>query len=171
MFGRECKTVMAHCVHSDDREMERIKKNGVFIAHCPESNMNLSSGVAPIRAYLEQGLKVGLGSDVAGGTTENMFTAMAHAIQASKLRWRLLDDSLKPLTVPEAFYLATKGGGEFFGKVGSFELGFEMDAIVLDDSQLKHPQKLTVQQRLERMIYCSDDRQIYAKYVAGKKLF
>ena len=108
---------------------------------------------------------------MAGGTTENMFTAMAHAIQASKLRWRLLDDSLKPLTVPEAFYLATKGGGEFFGKVGSFELGFEMDAIVLDDSQLKHPQKLTVQQRLERMIYCSDDRQIYAKYVAGKKLF
>ena len=106
---------------------------------------------------MEQGLKVGLGSDVAGGTTENMFTAMAHAIQASKLRWRLLDDSLKPLTVPEAFYLATKGGGEFFGKVGSFELGFEMDAIVLDDSQLKHPQKLTIQQRLERLIYCSDD--------------
>lgn len=171
MFGRECRTVMAHCVHSDNREVERIKKNGVFIAHCPESNMNLSSGVAPIRAYLEQGLNVGLGSDVAGGTTENMFTAMAHAIQASKLSWRLLDDSLKPLTVPEAFYLATKGGGEFFGKVGSFELGFEMDAIVLDDSQLKHPQKLTIQQRLERLIYCSDDRQIYAKYVAGKKLF
>ena len=109
-----------------------------------------------------------LGSDVAGSTTENMFAAMAHAIQASKLRWRLLDSSLKPLTVPEAFYLATKGGGEFFGKVGSFELGFEMDAIVLNDSQLKHPQKLTVQQRLERMINCSDDRQIYAKYVVGK---
>ena len=83
-------------------------------------------GVASVRAYLEQGLKVGLGSDVAGGTTENMFKAITHAIQASKLRWRLLDDFLKPLTV---------------------------------------------QQRLERMIYCSDDRQIYAKYVAGKKLF
>lgn len=74
-------------------------------------------GVASVRAYLEQGLKVGLGSDVAGGTTENMFKAITHAIQASKLRWRLLDDFLKPLTVPEAFYLATKGGKNFGEKL------------------------------------------------------
>ena len=42
---------------------------------------------------------------------------------------------------------------------------------MLDDSRLEHPQELTVQQRLERMIYLSDDREIYAKYVAGEKLF
>lgn len=171
LFGVDCKTIMAHCVHSDERELARMKENGVFIAHCPESNMNLASGIAPIRTYLEEGLHVGLGSDVAGGATENMFTAMAHAIQASKLRWRLKDDSLKPLTVPEVFYMATKGGGEFFGKVGSFEEGYELDAVVLDDSRLEHPQDLTIQQRLERMIYFSDDREIYAKYVAGEKLF
>lgn len=171
LFGVDCKTIMAHCVHSDERELARMKENGVFIVHCPESNMNLASGIAPIRTYLEEGLHVGLGSDVAGGATENMFTAMAHAIQASKLRWRLKDDSLKPLTVPEVFYMATKGGGEFFGKVGSFEEGYELDAVVLDDSRLEHPQDLTIQQRLERMIYFSDDREIYAKYVAGEKLF
>lgn len=81
------------------------------------------------------------------------------------------DDSLKPLTAPEVFYMATKGGGEFFGKVGSFEEGYELDAVILDDSRLEHPQDLTIQQRLERMIYFSDDREIYAKYVAGEKLF
>ena len=104
-----------------------MKENGVFIAHCPESNMNLSSGVAPVRTFLEEGLHVGIGSDVAGGSTENLFKAMALAIQASKLRWRMQDDSLKPLTLEEVFYIATKGGGEFFGNVGSFEHVFRTD--------------------------------------------
>lgn len=171
LFGKDVKTVMAHCVHSDEREIARMKENGVFIAHCPESNINLSSGVAPIRTYLEQDLHVGLGSDVAGGSTENLFLAMAHAIQASKMRWRLKDDSQKPLTLPEVFYMATKGGGAFFGKVGSFEEGYDLDVVVLDDSRLKHPQKMTLEQRLERMIYLADDREIYAKYVAGDQLF
>lgn len=171
LFGVDCPTLMAHCVHSDAREIARMKENGVYVVHCPESNMNIASGVAPVRTYLEEGLHVGMGSDVAGGSTENMFTAMAHAIQASKLRWRLKDESLAPLTAPEAFYMATKGGGEFFGKVGSFEPGYELDAVILDDSRLAHPQELSVQQRLERMIYFSDDREIYGKYVAGEKLF
>lgn len=170
LFGGECKTIMAHCVYSDEREMQRMKERGVYVAHCPESNTNLSSGVAPIRRYLDEGLHVGLGSDVAAGSTENMFFAMAQAIQASKLRWRLLDDSLKPLTVEEVFYLATKGGGAFFGKVGSFENGYEFDAVVLDDSRLEHPQELTVKQRLERMIYLGDAREVVQKYVMGKNV-
>lgn len=171
LFGVDCKTVMAHCVYSSDAEIERIKENGVYVAHCPESNINLSSGIAPIRRYLEEGIHVGLGSDVAAGSTENMFTAMAYAIQASKMYWRLKDDTKKPLTAEEVFYLATKGGGEFFGKVGSFEEGYEMDAVVLDDSRLEHPQEMTVKQRLERMIYFSDDREISAKYVKGRKIY
>lgn len=171
LFGVDCKTVMAHCVYSSDAEIERIKENGVYVAHCPESNINLSSGIAPIRRYLDEGIHVGLGSDVAAGSTENMFTAMAYAIQASKMYWRLKDDTKKPLTAEEVFYLATKGGGEFFGKVGSFEEGYEMDAVVLDDSRLEHPQEMTVKQRLERMIYFSDDREISAKYVKGRKIY
>ena len=95
---------------------------------------------------------------------------MAHAIQASKLRWRLQDESLKPLTVEEAFYMATKGGGEFFGKVGSFEEGYEFDAVVLDDARLLYPQELDVTKRLERLVYLSDDREIYAKYAGGKQI-
>lgn len=171
LFGADCPTVMAHCVYSGEEEISRMKENGVFVAHCPESNMNLASGVAPVRRFLEKGLHVGLGSDVAGGTTESIFAAMTHAIQGSKLRWRLQDDTLKPLTMEEAFYMGTKGGGAFFGKVGSFEPDYELDAVVLDDSRLSHPQELDVKKRLERIMYFSDDRDIFAKYVQGRRLF
>lgn len=170
MFGGECRTIMAHCVYSGDEEIQRMKENGVFIAHCPESNINLSSGIAPVRRYLDEQIPVGLGSDVAGGTTENLFAAMRHAIQASKLRWRLSDQSLRPLNMEEVFYLASKGGGAFFGKVGSFEPGYEFDAVILDDARLEHPQPLNVKQRLERVIYLGDEREVTGKYVAGRKV-
>ena len=170
LFGMDAPTVMAHCVYSDEKEIQRMKENEVFIAHCPESNMNVSSGIAPVRRFIEAGLHIGLGSDVAGGATENLFMAMAHAIQASKLRWRIQDERLQPLKAEEVFYMATKGGGAFFGKVGSFEPGYAFDVVVLDDSRLKHPQYLDIQKRLERMIYLGDNREIAAKYVDGRKI-
>ena len=171
LFGGDHPCIMAHCVYSDDAEMEMMKKNGVFIAHSPESNMNVASGVAPIHRYLEYGLNVGLATDVAGGSHESMFKAMTHAIQSSKLRWRLLDQSVPFLTFDNAFYLATRGGGAFFGKVGAFDAGYEVDVVVLDDSNLDHPQPLTVHERLERVAYLGDDRNIHAKFVAGTRLF
>lgn len=167
MFGEGCPTIMAHCVHSTEEEIHLMKKNQVFIAHCPESNTNLSSGVAPVRKYLDLGMKVGLGSDVAAGSSLSMFKAMAMAVQCSKLRWRLYDQESAPLKVEEVFYLATRGGGEFFGKTGAFEKGYEFDAVVLDDSNLRHPQELNVKDRLERMIYLADDRNVIAKFVNG----
>lgn len=165
------KTIMAHCVYSTEPEVELMKRNGVFVAHCPASNVNLSSGIAPIRKYLDRGLHVGLGSDVAGGQTESMFRAVTDAIQVSKMYWRLVDDTQKPLTFDEAFYLATKGGGAFFGKVGSFEKGYECDALVLNDEHLPHPQDLTLHQRLERFAYLGgEENGIVAKYVFGTKV-
>ena len=88
---------------------------------------------------------------------------MADAIQVSKLYWRLVDSSMKPLTVEEAFYMGTEGGGSFFGKVGSFKEGYEFDAVVLNDSTIPTPLKLSPKDRLERLIYLSDDRNITAK--------
>ncbi len=171
LFGGNGKTVMAHCVSSSEEEIELIKERGVYIAHCPQSNTNLSSGIAPVRTYLDREVNVGLGSDVAGGSGESIFRAMADAIQVSKLRWRLTDESLKPLTVEEAFYLGTLGGGSFFGKVGSFLEGYEFDALILDDSGLPHPQTLNLRERLERFIYLSDDRHLKGKYTGGNRIF
>ena len=178
LFGKnddintDVKTVMAHCVWSSEKEVNLMKENGVFVAHCPASNMNLSSGIAPIRKYLDLDLKIGLGSDVAGGQSESIFRAITDSIQVSKMYWRHVNQDCKPIIFSESFFLATKGGGEFFGKVGSFENDYEFDAIVLDDSCLEHPQELNILQRLERAVYLSlDIKGICAKFVNGNQIF
>ncbi len=158
LFGRGGNTVMAHCVYSVPEEKERIRENGVWIAHCPSSNMNIASGIAPVRRYLEMGCRIGLGTDVAGGTSESMFRAVTDAIQVSKLYWRYVDREAKPLTFPEGLWMATKGGGSFFGKAGSFEEGYEFDAVVLDDSGEQSARPLSVRERLERAFYQELDR-------------
>ena len=171
LFGSSGSTVMAHCVYSTDEELALMKERCVFVAHCPASNMNVASGIAPIRRYLDEGLRVGIGSDVAGGQTESLFTAVVEALQVSSLYWRIVDDTKKPLTVSEAFYMATKGGGEFFGKVGSFEDGYEFDALIIDDRLLPHPQPLTLRERLERSIYLGGDvKALKAKFCKGNKI-
>lgn len=165
------RTVMAHCVYSTDEEIALLRERGAFIAHCPASNMNVASGIAPIRRYLDLGLRVGLGTDVAGGQTESVFTAMVEAVQVSKLRRRLVDNAEKPLSFAEALYMATRGGGAFFGKVGAFENGYEFDAIVIDDSALPHPQELTLSQRAERAVYLGGDvKALAAKYCRGERV-
>jgi len=171
LFGGEEKAIMVHCVWSVPEEIDRIRERGVFVAHCPESNMNLLSGIAPIRTYLDAGIRVGLGSDVAGGSSISLFRAMMQAVQVSKLYWRLQDTDLKPLTLTEAFWMATKGGGAFFGKVGSFEEGYELDALILDDREIKSPGKRSAAERLEQLIYLNQEPDITAKYVAGRQLF
>jgi guanine deaminase len=164
------KTIMAHCVHLTDKEEEQLKKNDVFVAHCPESNINLASGIAPIRRFIEKGLKIGMGSDVAGGSSLNLFRAMACSIQSSKLYWRLVNTSDLPLTIEEAFYLATKGGGAFFGKVGSFEAGYQLDAVVINDDSLKTIMNLSPIERLERIIYLGTNEHMVSKYVDGNRI-
>jgi len=171
LFGGEgVPTIMAHCVLSAGAEEELLLKNGVYLAHCPQSNVNLSSGIAPVRRFLDRGMRIGLGSDVAGGTGTSILRAMADAIQVSKLRWRLVDQNDAPLTVPEVFYLATLGGGSFFGKVGSFAAGYEFDAVVIDDAVPGFAPDLPPESRLERAIYLSSEVKILDKYVRGRQI-
>ena len=177
LFGKnddidtDVKPVMAHCVWSTDEEVELMRKNGVFVAHCPASNMNLTSGIAPIRKYIERGLEIGLGSDVAGGHSESIFRAITDTIQVSKMYYKMVDERFKPIVFSEAFYLATKGGGKFFGNVGSFEAGYEFDAIVIDDSILPHPQELNLAERMERAVYLGlDEKSIISKFVSGRRI-
>ena len=67
--------------------------------------------------------------------------------------------------------MATKGGGAFLGKVGSFEEGYEFDAVVMDDSVIPHPRSLNLAERMERAVYLGlDEKNITAKYVAGRKI-
>lgn len=160
-------TIQAHCIYCTEAEKALMEEKDVTVAHCPTSNLNVMSGLAPIREYMERGIKVGLGSDVSGGHTFNMMEVMVSAIQVSKMYWLYVDQTKAPLTIPEAFYLATKGGGAFFGKVGSFEPGYAFDALVIDDSALRDVDQ-SLQERLEKVIHLGDDRQIVRRFVEGR---
>ena len=164
LFG-QTPTIMAHCVWTQGKELELMKQNGVMVAHCPTSNFNLSSGIAPVRSFLDEGLHVGLGSDISGGHDLNMFRMLVYAIQVSKMHYQL-DHNKAFLTLPEIFWIATKSAGSFFGKVGSFEPGYEFDALVIDDAVL-YPDEYSLIHRLERFIYVGDDRQILHRFCRG----
>ncbi|NCB31576.1 MAG: guanine deaminase, partial [Clostridia bacterium] len=80
-------TLMAHCVYSDAAERAAMKAAGVWAIHCPDSNTNIASGIAPLRKMLDEGLLVGMGSDIAGGAKLSMTDVATEAIRASKMRW------------------------------------------------------------------------------------
>ena len=167
LFG-QTPTIMAHCVWTNGSELELMKRNRVMVAHCPTSNFNLSSGLAPVRTFLDDDLPIGLGSDISGGHDLNMFRMLVYAIQVSKMHYQQ-DKSKAFLTLSEIFWIATKSAGSFFGKVGSFEPGYEFDALVIDDGVL-HPDEYSLQHRLERFVYLGDDRQIIHRFCRGEEV-
>lgn len=169
LFGGACPTIMAHCIYCPEEEDVLIKQNHVFIAHCPTSNENVIAGISPAARYLREGYEIGLGSDVAGGHTLDLFAVMAAAVQVSKLRWRYVDQTEKPLTIPETLYMATAGGGRFFGKVGLFDEGYCFDAVVIDDSANQNLRSFSPLERIERCAYLGGAK-VQAKFVDGKQV-
>ena len=167
LFG-QTPTVMAHCVWTEGEELELMKRRGVMVAHCPTSNLNLASGLAPVRQFLDEGVPVGLGSDISGGHDLSIFRMMVYATQVSKAYYQQHRDK-KFLSLSEVFWLATKSAGRFFGHVGSFEPGYEFDALVIDDSDLNHD-SYSLLHRLERYIYLGDDRQIALRFCRGNMI-
>jgi len=167
LFG-QTPTIMAHCVWTKGEELELMKRNGVMVAHCPTSNFNIASGMAPLRTFLDEGVHIGLGSDISGGHDLNMFRMLVYAIQVSKMHYQQ-DHNKAFLTLSEIFWIATKSAGSFFGKVGSFEPGYDFDALVIDDAVL-YPAEYSLQHRLERFIYVGDDRQIVHRFCRGQEV-
>ena len=160
-------TIMAHCVWTDGDELKMLSQRGVMVAHCPTSNFNLASGLAPIRQLLNAGVQVALGSDISGGHDLSIFRMMVYAVQVSKMHYQRNKQNTF-LSLSEAFWMATKSAGSFFGKVGSFEPGYDFDALVIDDSPLLIDADYTLLQRLERFIYTGDDRNIAERYCRGR---
>ena len=167
LFG-QTPTIMAHCVWTAGEELELMKRNHVMVAHCPTSNLNIASGLAPIRTFIEEGVPVGLGSDISGGHDLSIFRMMVYAIQVSKMHYQQNHERVF-LTLPEVFWLATKSAGSFFGRVGSFEPGYEFDAVVIDDHDLNHD-NYSLLHRLERFIYLGDDRHITHRFCRGQEI-
>ncbi len=148
-----------------------MRDAGVTAVHCADSNQNICSGVAPVRDMLNEGVKVALGSDIAGGDHLHMFDVVAASIRASKAR-RVLDNwETDFLTVPEGWYLGTSAGAAYFGERPGFAPGNRLHALVLADDQLPQPHPLTPQERLERAVYLRQNGAIRAVWSDGRKVF
>ena len=95
---------------------------------------------------------------------------------ASKVWWAEKERKNDPhiarnyLSLTNAFFIATKGGGSFFGLVGSFEPGYALDAVIIDERRFADENTRSVYERLERVLNLSDDRDIIAKFINGKQI-
>lgn len=164
-------TIMAHCVHSDAREQQAMIDHNVLCVHCPDSNINICSGFAPVRQMKERGVWVALGSDIAGGAQLPMLQVMTGCLRMSKARAIDTEGEEPFLSVGEAYYLATSAGARYFGDAEGFAPGNPLHAVVLNETTLPpSARELTVKERFERAIYLSDDRNIAAVYGDGRKL-
>ena len=164
-------TLMAHCVHSDERERRAIKDAGVVVVHCADSNVNICSGICPVRQMVREGLWVTLGSDIAGGAQLPMYKVITMSIRTSKAR--RVTDEWHPdfLTVPEGYYLGTTAGHKYFGAGDGFAVGDRLHAVVIDDGdfpEAAHP--LSVQERFERAIYMTHRHNIVSVWSDGREV-
>jgi len=164
-------TIMAHCVHSDAREQQAMIDHNVLCVHCPDSNINICSGFAPVRQMKNRGVWLALGSDIAGGAQLPMLQVITGCLRMSKARAIATEGAEPFLTVGEAYYLATSGGARYFGDKDGFAPGNPLHAVVLSEAALPpSARELTVKERFERAVYLADDRAISAVYGAGRKM-
>eukprot|EP00636_Phaeomonas_parva_P000135 CAMPEP_0118867778 /NCGR_PEP_ID=MMETSP1163-20130328/11251_1 /TAXON_ID=124430 /ORGANISM="Phaeomonas parva, Strain CCMP2877" /LENGTH=1045 /DNA_ID=CAMNT_0006802227 /DNA_START=145 /DNA_END=3281 /DNA_ORIENTATION=+ len=187
---------MAHCCHCCGEEREILHNTGTGVVHCPNSNFGLGSGVLHVKQMLAEGVKVGLGTDVAGGYSASMLDCMRQAIIASKtvtaaeegnldnlLRERLRDGAersstpAEPLTIPEVLYLATMGGAECLGlerSIGSFAPGKKFDALFInlevEDSPVDTFPHDTTWDAFQKFVFNGDDRNIVEVLVNGRSV-
>ena len=135
-------TILAHANFISENDMELIKEEGAGIAHCPLSNFFFSDAVFPLRRALEKGLRVGLGTDIAGGPSSSIFDSGRSAISSARALENGVDPSINRdqrgrkdsrIDFSDAFYLATKGGADVLNiPTGSFEKEKYFDALLID---------------------------------------
>ncbi|KAF8927519.1 hypothetical protein BGZ52_004402 [Haplosporangium bisporale] len=166
------RTIMAHCVHMKDEELDLMKEKNAGISHCANSNFNLKSGMADVRKMLNKDIKVGLGTDVAGGYSPSILEALRSSRTASVAR-----NMETSLIVAELFYLATVGGArvmELDDKIGNFEVGKEFDAILVNTQVENTPMDVfdhdSVETQFEKYLFVGDDRNNEKIYVQGKEV-
>ncbi len=170
------RTLLGHGVHLDTAERAMIRAAGATIVHCPNSNAFLESGVMPLRRWLDEGLSIGLGTDVAGGPTLSMWSEMAMACTVSKLRFALLSEANATVKPVEAFHLATMAAAKGLGlevRIGSLDKGMDADFVVVDPRLTDPAERIedTADRVLSRLVYRADPRMVQATFVRGKQCF
>ncbi|CAO3594419.1 unnamed protein product [Absidia cylindrospora] len=173
---------MAHCVHMTDDEIDLLAKRETGIAHCANSNFSLHSGLCDVRRFMAKGVKVGLGTDVAGGFAPSIIDAMRSSFFASKTIKALERDqhdnnNYDYLQPAELIYLATLGGARVLGlqdKIGSFAPGKAFDALWIDPAAPSGTVDLMGQesqsQIVEKFLFAGSDRNILHVFVNGRRV-
>ncbi|XP_045607153.2 guanine deaminase [Procambarus clarkii] len=167
------KTLMAHCVWLKEEELEQLARAQAGVAHCPNSNLSLRSGLCDVRRFLDRGIKVGLGTDCSAGYCPSILDAIRQALQVSKTL-AILKPGYQFLSIQEAFRLATLGGAELINmenRIGNFEVGKDFDALLVDVDAPRTPLDTfsndTAEDKVQRFLYNGDDRNIVQVFVAG----
>jgi 5-methylthioadenosine/S-adenosylhomocysteine deaminase len=160
--------VAAHGVWLDDADIRTLKRTGVGVAHCPESNMMLASGVAPVVALRTAGVDVGIGTDGPAGSNNNldMIEEMASAARLQKV----MSKDPKALSARSVLEMATLGGARALGlgqKVGSLEKGKRADIIVID---LASPRTQPVYSIESAVVYAASGGNVTHTIVEGRVL-
>ncbi|KAJ8978753.1 hypothetical protein NQ317_002158 [Molorchus minor] len=170
------KTVLAHGIYLTDDEVNLIVKRGTSIAHCPDSNTCLKSGLCDVRRLQAAGVKVGLGTDVAGGSSPSIVRTMKAALDTS-VHISFREKNYQPLDYTDVFYLATLGGAEALAleeEIGNFAIGKDFDALIVDmdaeGSSVDFLLHCSPRELLQKFIYYGDDKNIKSVFVAGKSV-
>ncbi|HSL77060.1 MAG TPA: amidohydrolase family protein [Candidatus Limnocylindrales bacterium] len=171
------RTVLAHAVHLSDRELRRLVETGTRVAHCPISNLFLASGVMPLGRYLDAGLSLGLGSDVAGGPDLSIFSVMRVGFYAQNAR-RVAGLETGPVLQPlDWLRLGSLGGAAALGSdgvTGSLEDGKEADIIAIDPSYLAPIEGLPADDYADdlasRLIFRAHPDMVRAAWVRGRRV-
>jgi len=161
--------VYAHCIYLDENDRKRMAESGSSAAFCPTSNFFLGSGLFDLRQALDEGMSVGVATDVGGGTSFSMLRTLGAAYFVSHLKGYVLS----PL---RAFYLATLAGAKVLGMealIGNFLSGREADFVVLDPFATPLlARRMAAAQSLEERLFLwltlGDDRAIEATHVMGE---
>src|SRR5262249_48091877 len=157
------RTVLAHCVHLSDGEMEILRNNGTHVAHCPSSNLKLGSGIAPVARMLARGISVTLGADGAPCNNRlDMFTEMRTAALLQKVMHG--PETLPALTV---LRMATIDGARALGladEIGSIETGKRADMILLNLDQLHTTPRPDV---ISTIVYAAESRDVEMVLIDG----
>jgi guanine deaminase len=170
------RTVLAHAVHLSDRELERLVETGTRVAHCPVSNLFLASGLMPLGRYLDAGLSLGLGSDVAGGPDLSIFSVMRTGFYAQNARRVAGQEHGRVLAPLDWLRLGTLDGARALGldgTIGSLEVGKEADAIAIDPSfaaPIPGIEDDAPADLVSRLIFRSHPDMVRAAWVRGRRL-
>ena len=175
--GLGARTVLAHAVHLSDRELARLVETGTRVAHCPISNLFLASGVMPLGRYLDAGLSLGLGSDVAGGPDLSIFSVMRVGFYAQNAR-RVAGMETGPVLQPlEWLRLGSLGGAAALGLdavTGSLEADKEADVIAIDPSYLAPLEGMPADDYADdlasRLIFRAHPDMVRVAWVRGRRL-